>query len=230
MTEISKNELRTNMLFNCIPDKVKELFNRFEYPWQVLPHINAYIMSLIGKMPFKGYTEYSSGVWIGKGTVVAPSAVIVPPCIIGKDCEVRPGAYIRGNVIIGDYCVIGNSTEIKNSIIFDHVQLPHYNYIGDSIIGCHSHMGAGAVCSNQKQDKSEVCVKCAELIPTGLGKLGAILADNVEVGCGSVLNPGTVIMRNSRIYPLVSVRGVIPADTITKSTSETISINDKKLP
>ncbi len=231
MITIKANDLRTESLFNSIPDLVKELFDRFDYPWEVIPHIGSFMLELIDEMHLEGYTEYSSGVWIGKGTVIAPTAVIVPPCVIGRDCEIRPGAYIRGNVVNGDRCVIGNPTEIKNSINFNHVQLPHYNYAGDSILGSYSHMGAGAVCSNQKQDKSEISVNCAERIPTGLGKLGAILSDYVEVGCGSVLNPGTVIMEKSRIYPLLSVRGVIPSNSIMKSSTEIVSIiKDKKLP
>ena len=227
---IDKNSIRTKVFFDHIPKLVKDLFDSFDFPWEVLPHIGVFINQIFDNLTSIGYQEYSKDVWIGDDTVISPTAVIVAPCIIGKNCEIRPGAYIRGNVIIGDNCVIGNSTEIKNSVVFDNAQLPHYNYVGDSVIGNYSHMGAGAVCSNQKQDKSEVSIKCAERIPTGLGKLGAILSDHVEVGCGSVLNPGTVIMRNSRVYPLVSVRGVIPTESIVKSSSEIVKIESKKLP
>ena len=230
MQMIDKNNIRTKVFFDHIPKLVKELFDSFDFPWEVLPHIGGFINQKLDNLTSLGYQEYSKDVWFGDGTQIAPTATIVSPCIIGKNCEIRPGAYIRGNVIISDNCVIGNSTEIKNSIIFDNAQLPHYNYVGDSVIGNYSHMGAGAVCSNQKQDKSEINIRFADTISTGLGKLGAILSDRVEVGCGSVLNPGTVIMKNSRVYPLVSVRGVIPPDSIVKSTSEIVKIESKKLP
>lgn len=230
MQMLDKNNIRTKVFFDHIPELVKELFDSFDFPWEVLPYIGKFINQKLDNLTSLGYQEYSKDVWLGAGTQIAPTATIVSPCIIGKNCEIRPGAYIRGNVIIGDNCVIGNSTEIKNSIIFDNAQLPHYNYVGDSVIGNYSHMGAGAVCSNQKQDKSEINIRFADTISTGLGKLGAILSDHVEVGCGSVLNPGTVIMENSRVYPLVSVRGVIPPDSIVKSTSEIVKIESKKLP
>lgn len=227
---VKQEDLLSSEVFKNIPLYIRELFSGTLYPWEALPRLNEYIRVIISKIDTSDFAEYLDGVWIGKGSQVADSAVICAPCIIGKECEIRPGAYIRGNVITGSGCVIGNSTEIKNSVIFDHVQLPHYNYVGDSIIGNYSHMGAGAVCSNQKQDKSEITVKCAGTISSGLRKFGAILSDNVEIGCGCVLNPGTVVLNNTRIYPLTSVRGAIPADSIMKSKDEITIIKNAKLP
>jgi NDP-sugar pyrophosphorylase family protein len=170
------------------------------------------------------YRNVSEGIWIHKSAVIAKSAQICPPCIIGECSEIRHCAYIRGSVLIGKNCVVGNSTEIKNSILFDGVQVPHYNYIGDSILGYKAHFGAGAVTSNVKSDKSEVCLDIdGEKINTQMKKLGAIVGDFAEIGCGSVLNPGTIIGRNTTVYPLVSVRGMRKSNCIVKSQS--ISIN-----
>lgn len=212
------NELKSRAFFDSIPQPVRQLFDAYDYPWEVIPHIHDHVLKLIANSRENNLTEHSDGVWMGRGTTISHNAVIMPPCLIGEGCEIRPGAYIRGNVIIGNDCVIGNSTEIKNSILFDRAQLPHYNYVGDSIIGNHSHLGAGAVCSNQKQDKRQIYINGDERITTGLRKLGAIIADNVEIGCGAVLNPGTIIRQNAAVYPLVSVRGIIPRNVIVKSS------------
>lgn len=225
--KIKHSDLYTHSIYNKIPPLLADLFKDTVYPWEILPKIQSYIIDIIPKLSVMGYTEHSEGVWIGKGTYVSDKAEIIGPTIIGHDCEIRPGAYIRGNVITGNNCVIGNSTEVKNTVIFDFVQIPHYNYLGDSVLGNYSHMGAGAVCSNQKQDKGVISVKFEESINTGLLKMGAILADKVEVGCGCVLNPGTVILSGTRIYPLNSVRGVLAAHMIMKTTD---NIEEIKLP
>lgn len=201
-----------------------ELFEGKTYPWEVLPEIKDFILKL-GKTLDPEEYEYKEGdIWIAKSAKIAPTACINGPAIIGKDTEVRHCAFIRGNAIVGEGCVVGNSTELKNVVIFNCVQVPHYNYVGDAVLGYKSHMGAGSICSNVKSDKQLVVVKDGEeKIETGLKKFGAMLGDHVEVGCGSVLNPGTVIGRNSNIYPLSSVRGCVPADSIYKNKTEVVS-------
>ena len=188
-----------------------ELFEGKTYPWEVLPEIKDFILKL-GKTLDPDEYEYREGdIWIAKSAKIAPTACINGPAIIGKDTEVRHCAFIRGNAIVGEDCVVGNSTELKNVVLFNCVQVPHYNYVGDAVLGYKSHMGAGSICSNVKSDKQLVVVKDGEeKIETGLKKFGAMLGDHVEVGCGSVLNPGTVIGRNSNIYPLSPVRGCVP--------------------
>jgi len=210
--------------FNYIPNTLNRLFCNINHPWQAIPHINSFIESTIERIDINQYYELSDGIWIGKDTKIADESTIIPPAIIGSECEIRPGAFIRGNVFTGNRCVIGNSTEIKNSILFDNVQLPHFNYVGDSVLGNHSHLGAGAVCSNQKQDKSDIYIKGTEIIDTGLKKLGAIIADNVEIGSNCVINPGTIVLKNTRIYPLNSVRGIIPSNCIYKASDNIIPI------
>ncbi len=214
-TSVQFKGIKNSDMFGSVPQNLKLLFNITIYPWEIIPTISEYI-SIISR---EGYTMLSEGIWIGKNTSVAESAKIEPPAVIGSNCDIRPGAYIRGNVIIGDNCVIGNSTEIKNSIVMNNVQLPHYNYVGDSVIGDHAHLGAGAICSNLKSDKSNVTIKTEPAHETGLRKLGAIIGDRAEIGCNCVLNPGTIIGRNTRVYPLTSVRGVIPENSIMKSGS-----------
>ena len=203
-----------------------ELFEGKTYPWEVLPEIKDFILKL-GKTLDPDEYEYREGdIWIAKSAKIAPTACINGPAIIGKDTEVRHCAFIRGNAIVGEDCVVGNSTELKNVVLFNCVQVPHYNYVGDAVLGYKSHMGAGSICSNVKSDKRLVVVKDGEeKIETGLKKIGAMLGDHVEVGCGSVLNPGTVIGRNSNIYPLSPVRGCVPADSIYKSRTEIVSKN-----
>lgn len=203
-----------------------ELFEGKTYPWEVLSEIKDFILKL-GKTLDPEEYEYREGdIWIAKSAKIASTASINGPAIIGKDTEVRHCAFIRGNAIVGDGCVVGNSTELKNVVLFNCVQVPHYNYVGDAVLGYKSHMGAGSICSNVKSDKQLVVVKDGEeKIETGLKKFGAMLGDHVEVGCGSVLNPGTVIGRNSNIYPLSPVRGCVPADSIYKSGTEIVSKN-----
>lgn len=201
----------------------KELLESKTYPWEVLPLISEFILKLGNTLCEEEYEKRGENVWIAKSAKVAPTAFINGPAIIGKDAEVRHCAFIRGNALVGEGAVVGNSTELKNVILFNKVQVPHYNYVGDSILGFKSHMGAGSITSNVKSDKKLVVVKgAAKKIETGLKKFGAMLGDEVEVGCGSVLNPGTVIGSHSNIYPLSSVRGVVPADSIYKNKNEVV--------
>ncbi len=200
-----------------------ELFEGKTYPWEVLPEIGDFIVKLGKTLSPKEYDYQEGDIWIAKSAKVAQTACINGPVIIGKDAEVRHCAFIRGKAIIGEGAVVGNSTELKNAVLFNKVQVPHYNYVGDAVLGYKSHMGAGSICSNVKSDKKLVVVKDGEeRVETGLKKFGAMLGDNVEVGCGSVLNPGTVIGRNCNIYPLSSVRGCVPADSIYKSAGEVV--------
>ena len=200
-----------------------ELFEGRDYPWEVLPDIGDFILKIGPSLPSDIYEKRGDDIWIAKSAVVFDSAYITGPCIIGPDSEVRHCAFLRGKIIVGANCVVGNSTELKNVILFDNVQVPHYNYIGDSILGYKSHMGAGSITSNVKSDKSLTTVKSSEGdVATGLKKFGAIVGDFVEVGCGSVLNPGTVVGRNTQIYPLSMVRGAIPAGSIYKNAGEIV--------
>ena len=202
------------------------LLEGLTYPWEALPLIKDFVLNLGKTLDKNEYNEVSENVWIHKSCKVYGTATILAPTIIGAGTEVRPGAFIRGSVLVGENCVIGNSTELKNVIIFNNVQVPHYNYVGDAVLGYKSHMGAGSICSNVKSDKKLVVVKDGdEKIETGLKKFGAMLGDHVEVGCGAVLNPGTVIGRNTNIYPLSPVRGCIPADSIYKNAAEIIKKN-----
>lgn len=212
-----------NDLYDLKETMAAELFEGITYPWEALPRIGAFIIEFGKRLPKDEYEKKGDNVWIAKSASVAPTASITGPCIIGKNAEVRHCAFIRGNAIVGEGAVVGNSTELKNVVLFNKVQVPHYNYVGDSILGYKSHMGAGSITSNVKSDKKKVVVKCGdELIETGLKKFGAMLGDNVEVGCGSVLNPGTVVGRNTNIYPLSSVRGVIPSGCIYKKQGEIV--------
>lgn len=198
-----------------------ELFAGIKYPWEVLPKIHDFIISLGEKLPRDIYEECGEHIWIAKNAKVAPTACLNGPLIIDEDAEVRHCAFVRGNAIVGKGAVVGNSTELKNVILFNKVQVPHYNYVGDSILGYKAHMGAGSITSNVKSDKTLVVVKGEGFsIETGLKKMGAMLGDNVEVGCNTVLNPGTVIGRNTNIYPVSMVRGVIPAGSIYKKAAE----------
>ena len=206
----------------------KELLESKTYPWEVLPCISQFIVKLGNTLSEEEYDKKGENVWIAKSAKVAPTAYINGPAIIGKNAEVRHCAFIRGNALVGEGAVVGNSTELKNVILFDKVQVPHYNYVGDSILGYKSHMGAGSITSNVKSDKKLVVVKGKEVrIETGLKKFGAMLGDEVEVGCGSVLNPGTVVGSHTNIYPLSSVRGVVPSHSIYKNQNEVVEkIND----
>lgn len=200
-----------------------ELFQGKIYPWEVLAEIKDFILKLGSTLSEEEYELVGENVWIAKTAKVAPTAFVAGPAIIGKDAEVRHCAFIRGNAIVGEGAVVGNSTELKNCILFNKVQVPHYNYVGDSVLGYKAHMGAGSICSNVKSDKKLVVVKGdEESIETGLKKFGAMVGDNVEVGCGSILNPGTVIGRESNIYPLSAVRGCVPKNSIYKKQGEVV--------
>lgn len=213
--------VKTKDLFECSTPYLIPIFEKNEYPWEILPEINGYIKSLIsGDMV--GFSELKKGVWVGKDVEIADTATIEPPAIFGDGTKIRPGAYIRGNVITGRNCVIGNSTEVKNSILLDNVQVPHYNYVGDSVLGNRAHMGAGAICSNLKADKKNVVIRADKTYETGLKKIGGILGDGADVGCGSVLNPGTVIGKNTSVYPLTSLRGVYPSGCIVKDSKNIV--------
>ena len=216
-------ECKIKNLYNLEETIAKKIFEGATYPWEVLPKISDFIIELGNTLDPEEYDKVGDDVWIAKTATVAPTAYIHGPAIIGKNAEIRHCAFIRGKAIVGEGTVVGNSTELKNVILFNKVQVPHYNYVGDSILGYKSHMGAGSITSNVKSDKKLVIVKNGkETIETGLKKFGAMLGDNVEVGCGSVLNPGTVIGSNTNIYPLSSVRGVIPKSSIYKNRNEIV--------
>ena len=200
-----------------------DLFTEAEYPWEVLPRIHDFILELGKRLPEEIYEKRGEDIWVAKSAKVAPTACLNGPLIIDEDAEIRHCAFVRGSAIVGKGSVVGNSTELKNDIIFNSVQVPHYNYVGDSILGYKSHMGAGSITSNVKSDKTLVVVKDGdEKIETGLKKFGAMLGDYVEVGCNSVLNPGTVIGRHTNVYPLSSVRGCIKSGSIYKNRAEVV--------
>lgn len=210
-------------LYNLEETIAGKLFEDVQYPWEVLPKISSFIIELGNTLSSEEYEKKGENVWIAKSAKVAPTAFINGPAIIGKEAEVRHCAFIRGNAIVGEGAVVGNSTELKNVVLFNKVQVPHYNYVGDSILGYRAHMGAGSITSNVKSDKTLVVVKDKEeQIATGLKKFGAMLGDCVEVGCNSVLNPGTVVGRNSQIYPTSCVRGVIHENSIYKKQGEIV--------
>lgn len=209
-------------LFDLQHTLAKEYLLCFTYPWEALQGIKNLIRSL-GEALGPEYTQVAPEVWVHNTATVAPTAYLGAPCIIGAGTDVRHGAFIRGSALVGENCVVGNSVELKNVILFDGVQVPHYNYVGDSILGYKAHMGAGSITSNVKSDKSLVVIHGETEIPTGIKKVGAMLGDLVEVGCNSVLNPGTVIGRNSSIYPLTCVRGVIPQNSICKNSGVVVS-------
>ncbi len=216
-------ECKIKNLYNLDETIAKELLESVTYPWEVLPRIEEFIIELGNKLDPDKYEKRGENIWVAKSAKVYPTSYINGPAIIGENAEVRHCAFIRGKAIVGNGAVVGNSTELKNVILFNKVQVPHYNYVGDSILGYKAHMGAGSITSNVKSDKKLVIVKNGEeQIETGLKKFGAMLGDNVEVGCNSVLNPGTVIGRNSNIYPLSSVRGVVPSKSIYKNKNEIV--------
>lgn len=211
-------------LFDLKHTKAEDFLSQFIYPWQALGQIKDFIIRLGESLDKNDFNEVSDKVWIHKNASVSPSAYIGAPCIIDDGSEIRHCAFIRGSALIGKNCVVGNSTEIKNSILFDNVQVPHYNYVGDSILGYKAHMGAGSITSNVKSDSSLVRIKDGKKVfETALKKCGAFLGDCAEIGCNSVLNPGTVIGKNSNVYPLSSVRGVVPENSIYKTGGVTVT-------
>ena len=214
--------VKTKDLFALVPDYLAPLFDSCEYPWEMLPKIKSYILDLLEK-GIPGYTLMSENVLVGENVKIYPTATVEGPAVIGKDCEIRPGAFIRGSVVVGSGSVIGNSSELKNCILLDRVQIPHYNYVGDSILGYKAHTGAGTICSNLKTDGRPVVVHGEVDYETGLRKLGAILGDNADVGCNSVLNPGTVIGRGTAVYPMTRLRGVYPENSIVKDSKNFIA-------
>lgn len=203
-------------LYDLHHTRAEKFLRGYTYPWEVLKDISGIIRSIGITLPTDEYICPQEEVWVHKTAKVAPTAYLGSPCIIGAQTEVRHGAFIRGSALVGDGCVVGNSVELKNVILFDGVQAPHYNYVGDSILGYKAHMGAGSLTSNVKSDKSLVTIHTQPPVATGMKKVGAMLGDFAEVGCNSVLNPGTVVGKNAIIYPLSSVRGVVPADSIYK--------------
>lgn len=218
VTERNLHMIKISDLYDLSHTLAATYLSSFTYPWETLGGIKATIIALGNTLSKEEYQQIQPEVWVHRSATVAPTAYLGAPCIIGANTEVRHCAFIRGSALVGENCVIGNSVELKNVILFDDVQVPHYNYVGDSILGHRSHMGAGSITSNVKSDKSPVVVHCADrTLPTGLKKFGAMLGDFVEVGCNSVLNPGTIIGAHSVVYPLSSVRGVIPANSIYKT-------------
>lgn len=216
-------EVKIKKLYNLNETIAKELIEKYEYPWEVLPNIEEYIKELGRTLSKEEYDELDNNIWIHKTAKVYNSAYIGENCIICKNAEIRHCAFIRKNAIIGEGTVVGNSTEIKNVILFNNVQVPHYNYVGDSILGYKSHMGAGSITSNVKSDKKLITIKSENgSLETNMKKIGAMIGDNVEIGCGSVLNPGTIIGRNTNVYPLSSVRGVIKENSIYKNKNEIV--------
>lgn len=216
-------QLKNSNLFTFSETIAANIFEGTTYPWEVLPKIGEFILTLGATLTEEEYEKKGNNVWIAKSATVAPTAFINGPAIIGKNAEVRHCAFIRGNAIVGEDAVVGNSTELKNVLLFNKVQVPHYNYVGDSILGFKSHMGAGSITSNVKSDKTLVTILCnGETIKTNLKKMGAILGDNVEVGCNSVLNPGTIIGKESNVYPLSMVRGYVNEKSIYKNKNEVV--------
>lgn len=216
-------ECQINKLYNLDETIAKDLISKYKYPWEVLPQIGKFILDIGPKLDPEIYEKKGENIWIAKSANIMPTAYIKGPAIIGEEAEIRHCAFIRGNAIVGNNAVVGNSTELKNVILFNKVQVPHYNYVGDSILGYKAHMGAGSITSNVKSDKKLVIVKNGDkTIETGLKKFGAMIGDNVEIGCGSVLNPGTVIGRNTNVYPLSSVRGVLKENSIYKNKNEIV--------
>lgn len=215
-------------MFDLTHTEAASLLSQYTYPHEALTGIGDFVRQLGAALSPELYEKRAPEVWVAKSARVYPTATLLPPTIIGEDTEVRPGAFIRGDVLVGKGCVVGNSTELKNVILFDGVQVPHYNYVGDSILGYKAHMGAGAVTSNVKGDKTPVVIRCnEERLPTGRKKVGAMLGDGAEIGCGAVLNPGTMIGRNAQVYPLSFVRGTVPAGWILKQNGDMVKKEER---
>lgn len=217
------DQIKNKALFNLDETIAKDIFEDVTFPWEVLPLIKDFIKTLGESLPEEEYEHPEEDIWIAKTATVAKTVSISGPCIIGKNTEVRHCAFIRGSAIVGENCVVGNSTELKNVLLFNNVQVPHYNYVGDSILGYKSHMGAGSITSNVKSDKTKVSIRYqGDMVHTGLKKMGAILGNYVEVGCNSVLNPGSIIGSNTTIYPVSMVRGFVPKGSIYKKQGEIV--------
>ena len=218
---VNKYNIKTKDLFENVPSYLKPYFDAAEYPWEILPKIKEIAAKLLQE-GLEGYTLLEEGVLVGRNVKIAKTATICPPAIIGHDTEIRPGAYIRGNVIVGEHCVVGNSSEFKNCILLDYTQNPHYNYVGDSILGFHSHTGAGTICSNLKSDGKNIVIHGDKEYETGLRKIGAIVGDYGDIGCNSVMFPGTIIGKHTQVYPLTRCRGAYPENSIVKDTKEVV--------
>ncbi|MBQ6920534.1 MAG: UDP-N-acetylglucosamine pyrophosphorylase [Bacilli bacterium] len=208
--------MKTKELFSTEVPYLKEVFDKSTYPWEILPQIKEIVAKVIAS-GLEGYKEIEPGILVAENVKIAKTATIEAPAIIGKDTELRPGAYLRGNVIVGEKCVVGNSSELKNCILLNHVQVPHYNYVGDSILGDYAHMGAGSILSNLKSGGKNIVIHGDKEYETGLRKIGGFLGEHADIGCGSVLNPGTIIGKNTQVYPLSMLRGCFPENSIVKS-------------
>ena len=219
---MKSEEITTRTLWDLQYTLSESLWKDCRYPWEALPQIHRFLLALGPTLSPDVYQQVGEQIWIARSARIAPSAVILGPCIIGPDTEIRPCAFLRADVLIGRAAVIGNSTELKNAILFDRVEVPHYNYIGDSVLGYRAHFGAGALTSNVRGDRQNITVHCRPEIPTGLRKFGALVGDQAEIGCHAVLNPGSIIGRNAQVYPLTSVRGCLPADCICKQDGSRI--------
>ncbi len=218
------NQVEIKNLYDLNETIAADLFEGATYPWELLPKISDFIVKLGATLDEEKFEKRGENIWIAKSAKVAPTACLNGPLIVDEDAEIRHCAFVRGSAIVGKGAVVGNSTELKNVVLFNKVQVPHYNYVGDSILGYKSHMGAGSITSNVKSDKTLVCIKNGDkVLETGLKKMGAMLGDNVEVGCNSVLNPGTIVCRNSNIYPTSCVRGVIAENSIHKKNGEVVT-------
>ena len=222
---VNKKAVLTKDLFECEVPYLKEVFDKSTYPWEILPQIKDIVAKVVAE-GLEGYTEIAPGVLVAENVKIAKTATIEAPAIIGKDTELRPGAFLRGNVIVGEKCVVGNSSELKNCILLNHVQVPHYNYVGDSILGDYAHMGAGSILSNLKSGGKNIVIHGDKEYETGLRKIGGFLGEHADIGCGSVLNPGTIIGKNTQVYPLSMLRGCFPENSIVKSQDNVV---DKRL-
>ena len=220
---MNKLNIKTAELFSTNNPILKDVFEKSTYPWEILPQIKEIVKKAL-ETGLEGYTLLEEGILVGENVKIAKTATIEAPAIIGKDTELRPGAYLRGNVIIGEGCVIGNSSELKNCILLNHVQVPHYNYVGDSILGDYAHMGAGSILSNLKSGGKNITIHGDKEYETGLRKIGSFLGEHADIGCGSVLNPGTIIGKNTRVYPLSMLRGCYPENSIVKSPKNIVDM------
>lgn len=214
-------KVKTSELYECKNKYLAPLFENHKYPWEILPHIKEFILKFTANSP-EGYKLIADEIMVGENVTIHPSATILPPAVIGSGTEVRPGAFIRGCVITGEGSVLGNSSELKNSVLLDKVQVPHYNYVGDSVLGNNAHMGAGSICSNLKSDGKSVVIHGDTDYETGLRKIGAFLADGADIGCGCVLNPGTIVGKNTSVYPLTALRGVYSENCIVKANDNIV--------
>ena len=224
---VNKLNIKTKELYEHVEYPfLKEEFDKTTYPWELLPRIKEIVKNVLAS-GLEGYHLLSEGVLVGENVKIAKTATIEPPAIIGHNTELRPGAFLRGNVIVGDGCVVGNSSELKNCILLNHVQVPHYNYVGDSILGEYAHMGAGSILSNLKSGGKNIVIHGDKEYETGMRKIGGLLGDHADIGCGSVLNPGTVIGKNTQVYPLSMLRGCFPENSIVKSQNNVVDKEDR---